>query len=522
MRSARRPRRSSSCTIASTAVASARATSTASPLSATAVSLMGVAAHDRVQLVLESARLDRAVDAALLGRTALPPPAPGTRLLARRDRTRARRAADGGVAARIQGVSRDVVLAHVVPDLFLAPLGQRVELDDGVVVVVDLDLADVRARRPLVAAQPGDPGVEALQVLRQRLHLAGVAADQPLLHGVAEAVRPLPLDESPQLARIRGEQLQPQLRVALADRVREVVRLLREASGVNAEHAHVRADPCGHVDQDATVDLECGRDRNAVKTLECPLEHRLGLLALEFHRQLAGLELIEQLRAHSASSRTRPLTGSSPAARPSSSSLWRRANTGNASSSPLRPSSQPWMSPATAASSSSLGTRRNNALPICASGPRPPRTKMSYACTRLPSASRAVVPWNPRSAIQCCAHACGQPSSCRPSELIASPKRSSRYSISRPRRCFVSVTEKLQCGSPVQPTERPRTWLTASEKPMPSSSAMTPGTLSSGTLAMRKFCCRVMRTSAPARSTRSATAIIWSPEISPRCTGTPM
>src|SRR6185436_2822285 len=293
-------------TMASTAVASARATSPASPCRETgfSVSLMAVAADDRVQLVLEAAGLDRAVDAALLGRAALPPPAPRARLLPRRDRPGAGSAADRGVAARVQRVRGDVVLADVLPDLVLA---------------------DVRARRPLVAAQPRDPRVEALQVRGERLHLADVAADQALLDRAPEAVRALPRDEALKLPRVGCEQLQPQLGVAQADRVRQVVGLLRQAPGVNAEHAHVRANASSHVDKDATVDLKSGRDRNAVEALECPFEHRLRLLALELDRELAGLQLVEQLRAHSASSRTRPLTGSIPAARPSSSSLCRRA-----------------------------------------------------------------------------------------------------------------------------------------------------------------------------------------------------
>ena len=60
-------------------------------------------------------------------------------------------------------MARDVVLADVVPDLVLLPLGERVQLDDRAVVVVDLDLADVRARRPLVPAKAG----EATRWLRQ-------------------------------------------------------------------------------------------------------------------------------------------------------------------------------------------------------------------------------------------------------------------------------------------------------------------------------------------------------------------
>src|SRR4051794_10259019 len=233
IRSASRPRRSSSCTMASTAVASASATSPASPCSETgfssgaSLSLMAVAADDRVQLVLEAARLDRAVDAALLGRPTLPPPAPGARLLPRRDRARAGRAADRRVATLVERVRGNVVLAHVLPDLVLGPLRQRVELDDGVVIVVDLDLADVRTRRPLVAAQPGDPRVEPLQVRRQRLHLAHVAADQALLDRAPESVRALSRDEALKLPRVGREQLEPELGVAQADRVRQIVRLLR-------------------------------------------------------------------------------------------------------------------------------------------------------------------------------------------------------------------------------------------------------------------------------------------------------
>jgi hypothetical protein len=37
-----------------------------------------------------------------------------------------------------------------------------------------------------------------------------------------------------------------------------------------------------------------------------------------------------------------------------------------------------------------------------------------------------------------------------------------------------------------------------------------------------RFCWRVSRMSPPNDSTRSATAISWSPDVSPSCTGTPM
>src|SRR5436190_5687894 len=192
IRSARRPRFSSSETIARTACASPSATSAASGESVTLA--MSLLAEDGVQLVLEAAGLDRAVDPALLRRVRLPPPATRALLLAGLDRARARSAADRRVALVVERVVRDVVLAHVVPDLVLRPLGERVQLDDRAVVVVDLDLADVRARRPLVAAQAGDPGVESMQHLRQRLHLADVAAEQAILDRVLEEVEPAPRD----------------------------------------------------------------------------------------------------------------------------------------------------------------------------------------------------------------------------------------------------------------------------------------------------------------------------------------
>src|SRR4051794_34778389 len=166
--------------MARTAEASASATSRASPATATAL-LIAVVVEQRPQLVLEAAGLDRAVDAALLRRVLLPPPAPRTGGFARRDGARARRAADRRVAAVVERVVGQLALAHVLPDLVLGPLGERVQLDDRAVVVVELDLPDVAARGPLVAPQARDPGVEAGQVARQRLHLPDLAAQEPVL-----------------------------------------------------------------------------------------------------------------------------------------------------------------------------------------------------------------------------------------------------------------------------------------------------------------------------------------------------
>src|SRR3954454_7116242 len=191
--SARRSRILSSCASACTVCASARATSRASPLNVKRSAIV-LLADQRAQLVLEAAGLDRAVDAALLRRIRLPPPASGAQVLAGLRGPRARRAADRGVALVVERVVGQVVLAHVVPHLVLGPLGERVELHYRTVVVVDLDLADVAACRPLVAAQPGDPRVEPRQVPLQRLDLAHLAAEQPVLDAAVEEVRAVLLD----------------------------------------------------------------------------------------------------------------------------------------------------------------------------------------------------------------------------------------------------------------------------------------------------------------------------------------
>src|ERR1043166_3955287 len=179
-----RPRIASSRAIERTVCASASATSRASPLSVT--SLIPSLRDERTQLVLQAAGLDGAVDAALLRCVRLPPPTPGAQVLSRGGRARARSAADRRVALVVEAVVRQIALAHVVPDLVLGPLGERIELHDRAVVGVDLDLADVAACRPLVAAQTGHPPVQRGEVRRQRQHLAYVAAEHAVLDALVE------------------------------------------------------------------------------------------------------------------------------------------------------------------------------------------------------------------------------------------------------------------------------------------------------------------------------------------------
>src|SRR5205807_587197 len=76
-----------------------------------------VLAEERVQLVLEAAGVDGAVDAALLGCVGLPPPATGAVLLSRLDGPGARRTSDRRVALVLELVVGHVVRPDVVPHL---------------------------------------------------------------------------------------------------------------------------------------------------------------------------------------------------------------------------------------------------------------------------------------------------------------------------------------------------------------------------------------------------------------------
>src|SRR4030088_1807292 len=116
-----------------------------------------------------AAPLCLAVEAAL--GLVLPRPA----ALAAGARFRARRATDRLVAAVVERVVGQVVLRDEAPHIAIAPVGQRIELPQGV-GFVPFELGGVRAGRRLLAAEAGHPGVEAAEGPLQRRHLLPRAA----------------------------------------------------------------------------------------------------------------------------------------------------------------------------------------------------------------------------------------------------------------------------------------------------------------------------------------------------------
>src|SRR6185437_5422471 len=105
-----------------------------------------------------------------------PPPAPRALIFPGLDRARARRAADARETAVMQFIVRHLVRGDVVPDLFARPVRQRIELDDTVMLLVDFDFAHIGTGYPLLAANPGHPGIQTGEGPFERLHLADAAA----------------------------------------------------------------------------------------------------------------------------------------------------------------------------------------------------------------------------------------------------------------------------------------------------------------------------------------------------------
>src|SRR5205807_5806340 len=129
------------------------------------------------------------MQAALLrGRVQLPPPPPRPQVLPRPHRARDRRAADAGEALVVEGVVGHGVVPDVAPDPVPAPVGERVELEDAAVIGVDLDLPDLATCHGLLAPEPRDPRVEALEGAAERLHLPDAAAELPVLDARVEEV----------------------------------------------------------------------------------------------------------------------------------------------------------------------------------------------------------------------------------------------------------------------------------------------------------------------------------------------
>src|SRR5437660_4888253 len=228
------------------------------------------------------------VQAALLGVRLLPPPAARALVLAGLDGPRAGRAADGCVAALVQRVVVEPVLADVRPDLVPAPPHERGDLRDAAVGGVRLHHRRASPAGRLVPAQAGHPGVEALQGPGQGPYLAHVAAALAELHRAAEQVGAVRPDELRDLARIRDLDVQAD-RVPLLHAVDELLGLLGQPAGIERDHLGPVHDTGRHVYQHGRLGLEAGHDRHPAERAVGPPQDLLGApVVLVVDDQLAG------------------------------------------------------------------------------------------------------------------------------------------------------------------------------------------------------------------------------------------
>src|SRR6185312_12733961 len=140
------------------------------------------------------------VDAALLLLLVLPPPAPGARVFARLHGTGARRAADRDEAAGMQRIDRDIVGGDVGGQLLRGPVGDGIDLDQGMRLVPRGE-RNVGAVGRMLAADAGDPALRAFQLTVERAHFPDLAARVAVLDRLAKAKHAVAGDELLDLAR---------------------------------------------------------------------------------------------------------------------------------------------------------------------------------------------------------------------------------------------------------------------------------------------------------------------------------
>src|SRR3954447_1917325 len=171
------------------------------------------------------------------------------------------RAADGLVPLVVQRVVGKVVLGDVAPHVLVGPVGQRRGLPL-LVLDVPAELRSVRPQRRLVAAQAGDPRVDALEGARQRLDLAHAAAGVRVAG--PQAVDPLAAEDLDLRA------------VALLDPPPGLVGLREQHAGIQREDPGRRLDPQDHIHDHRRLLLEGAGDRQPRMVLTHDMLEDLG------------------------------------------------------------------------------------------------------------------------------------------------------------------------------------------------------------------------------------------------------
>ncbi len=171
----------------------------------------------------------------------------------------------------MQRVVGNVEFLQICPDLGLAPVGERVELDHAACGVEFLD-RERRARHSLLASLAGDPGLATLQRPLERFHLADVAATPAqflaFVKGIAAEFRDVFGDR-----RGVGAEYLDVVAVAPAHRIDHVERVGMEPAGVERENPDVEPVPQYRVGEHHVLGGKAGRERCGSMLERSPREH---------------------------------------------------------------------------------------------------------------------------------------------------------------------------------------------------------------------------------------------------------
>ncbi|ODS00076.1 hypothetical protein AUC68_02830 [Methyloceanibacter methanicus] len=139
----------------------------------------------------------------------------------------------------MQRIDHDVVGIDIGVDLFVGPVGKRVDLDEPA-LLVPLGHGRVRAGLRLFAAKPGDPALRALQGPVQRPDLPDFAAALPVVDGLAEPVHAIAVHEFLDLARIGHHEAdsRPVAQLGQFDRFQD---FRKQPARIERKDVHLRA-----------------------------------------------------------------------------------------------------------------------------------------------------------------------------------------------------------------------------------------------------------------------------------------
>src|SRR5215470_6759597 len=218
----------------------------------------------------------------------LPPPAAGADVLARFDRTGARRTADAWISAGVEWIDRHIMAREIAPHFLVAPGGKRIEFWQGVFSVELLD-GDVAPGDRLRTPLSGDPGASPGKRERERCRFANRATTSAQLDAAVKAVHTIRQDEILERMGIGVVHFDGNS-VTRAHAVYQGVGLLRKPPGIEGEDGNWQREPRDQVGEDHILGAEAAREGCRRVTRRHPLQQvdGLGEVAFAIHGSLAA------------------------------------------------------------------------------------------------------------------------------------------------------------------------------------------------------------------------------------------